>query len=167
MIGKIKNTFLKAPDVIQYAFLGAGLVLAYKTYKILFKDDITRNNEAVQTQTAKELAEYLKTNKLSYPVSQYSTWANTIHNSTMYGLGDNYGMVKTILLLMKNNADVSKLITAYGSRQNYVFGIPQGAPRDLLTNIRAELGDEFLGLYSGKLNDIRADWEKKKITYKL
>jgi hypothetical protein len=167
MIGKLKNKFLNAPDVIQYAFLGAGLVLAYKTYKILFKDDVTRNNQAVQTQTQKELEEYLKTNKLSYPISQYSTWANTIYNSTMYGLGDNYGMVKTILLLMKNNADVSKLITAYGSRQNYVFGIPQGPPRDLLTNIRAELGDEYLGLYSGKLNDIRADWEKKKITYKL
>jgi hypothetical protein len=70
-------------------------------------------------------------------------------------------------MLMKNNADVAKLITAYGARQNYVFGIPQGPERDLLTNIRAELGDEYLGLYTGKLNDINADWTKKKISYKI
>jgi hypothetical protein len=167
MIGKLKNNFIKAPEVVQYAFIGAGLFLGYKIYKVLFKDSETKANEAVQIQTQKELDAYLKNNKLSYPVSQYATWANSIHNATMYGIGDNYGLVKTILMLMKNNADVAKLITAYGARQNYVFGIPQGPERDLLTNIRAELGDEYLGLYTGKLNDIRADWEKKKITYKL
>jgi hypothetical protein len=156
------------PDnIINYAFLGGGLFLAYKTYKILFKDDQEKTNQLIQDQTKKELDVILKNTKLTYPPSQYLAWANIIHNSTMYGLGDNYGAVKTILLLMKNNADVLKLAQAYGSRQNYVFGIPQGAKRDFFTNLRAELGDEYFGLYTAKINDINADWLKKKISYKI
>lgn len=163
----ITDKFNKAPQVIQYAAIGGGLFVAYKIFTLLGKNSQAAGNAAIQTAAQKELLEYQKNNKLSYVPSQYEQFANIIYNSTMYGLGDNYGAVRDVLKLMKNNADVAKLITVYGSRQNYVFGIPQGEKKDLFTNIRAELGDEYFGLYTGKLNEIRADWEKKKITYKL
>ena len=163
----LTDKFNKAPQVIQYAAIGGGLFVAYKIFSLLGKNSQAAGNAAIQTAAQKELIEYQKNNKLSYVPSQYEQFANIIYNSTMYGLGDNYGAVRDVLKLMKNNADVAKLITTYGSRQNYVFGIPQGEKKDLFTNIRAELGDEYFGLYTGKLNEIRADWEKKKITYKL
>jgi hypothetical protein len=167
MLKNIKTSFLKAPNYIQIALAGGGLYVVYKTYNLLFKNAQEQTNKAIQDQTKKELDVVLRNTKLSYPPSQYLAWANIIYNSTMYGLGDNYGAVKQVLLLMKNNADVLKLVQAYGSRQNYVFGIPQGEKRDLFTNIRAELGDEYFGLYTQKLNDINADWLKKKISYKI
>jgi hypothetical protein len=167
MLKNIKSSFLKAPNYVQLALAGGGIYLLYKTYKILFKNEQEQTNIKIQTETKKELDAAIKKAKLSYPLSQYSAWANIIYNSTMYGLGDNYGAVKQVLLLMKNDADVLKLVQEYGSRQNYVFGIPQGEKRDLFTNLRAELGDEYFGLYTGKLNDINADWTKKKISYKI
>lgn len=167
MIKNLKSTFLKAPNIVQIALAGGGLYLVYKTYSLLFKNAQEKTNQAIQDQTKKELDVILKNTKLTYPPSQYLAWANIIYNSTMYGLGDNYGAVRDVLKLMKNNADVLKLVQAYGSRQNYVFGIPQGEKRDLFTNLRAELGDEYFGLYTAKLNEINEDWLKKKISYKI
>ena len=167
MLKTLQSKYNNANPYIQYAILGGGIFLTYKIYKLMFKTEQEQSNKLIESQTQKELTNYLKNTKLSYAPSQYTQWANIIYNSTMYGLGDNYGAVRDVLKLMKNNADVAQLILAYGSRQNYVFGIPQGAKRDLFTNLQAELGDEFFGLYSGKLNEIRADWAKKKITYKI
>ena len=122
----LTDKFNKAPQVIQYAAIGGGLFVAYKIFSLLGKNSQAAGNAAIQTAAQKELIEYQKNNKLSYVPSQYEQFANIIYNSTMYGLGDNYGAVRDVLKLMKNNADVAKLITTYGSRQNYVFGIPQG-----------------------------------------
>ena len=167
MLKTLSNKFNNANPYIQYAILGGGIYLTYKIYKIMFTTEQEQSVKNIETNATKELTTYLANTKLSYPLSQYDQFANIIYNSTMYGLGDNYGAVRDTLKLMKNNADVAKLVLAYGSRQNYVFGIPQGPKRDLFTNIQAELGDEYFGLYSAKLNDIRADWAKKKITYKI
>ena len=166
MLDKLKNTITTNP-VAKMVAIGGGIFLTYTLFNKLFGNPQATSNLLIQANAQKELTEFLKTQKLSYLPSQYEQFANIIYNSTMYGLGDNYNAVKDTLKLMKNNADVSKLITAYGSRQNYVFGIPQGEKRDLFTNIRAELGDEFFGIYTQKLEDIRKDWLKKKITYKL
>lgn len=167
MLSTLKAKYNKAPQVLQYAAIGGGIFLVYKLFNLITKNAQQTSNANIQAAASSELATYLKNNKLSYVPSQYEQFANIIYNSTVYGLGDNYGAVRDTLKLMKNNADVAKLITVYGSRQNYIFGIPQGEKRDLFTNIRAELGDEFFGLYTAKLEDIRKDWEKKKITYKL
>lgn len=165
MLSTLKNQYNKAPWILQYAAIGGGLYVAYKLF--IEKNAQQTGNQNIQAATTSELATYLKNNKLSYAPSQYEQFANIIYNSTMYGLGDNYAAVRDTLKLMKNNADVAKLIIVYGSRQNYIFSIPQGGKRDLFTNLQAELGDEFFGLYSGKLNAIRDDWAKKGITYKL
>lgn len=166
MFDNFKKTISSNP-VTKMVAIGGGIFLTYTLFNKLFGNAQAQSNALIQANAQTELQNFLKTQKLSYLPSQYEQFANIIYNSTMYGIGDNYNAVKDTLKLMKNNADVSKLITAYGSRQNYVFGIPQGEKRDLFTNIRAELGDEFFGIYTQKLEDIRADWTKKKITYKL
>lgn len=167
MLEELKKKYKNAPEILQYVFLAGGFYLAYKSYKLMFKSETEKSNQLLQEKADKEFKAFQKNSILSYPPSQYQNFANIIHQSTMYGLGDNYAAVRDTLKLMKNNLDVLALIKAYGERQNYVFGIPSGPKRDLLTNIKLELGDEFMGLYSAKLEDIRNDWKKKGIIYKI
>ena len=162
----IISKYKTLPVPIQVAGGVASIWLLYKTYKLLFKNEQEQSNAAILQKADKELKEYLKKYKLSYPESQYPAFANTIYEGTKYGLGDNYPAVASTLKKMKNNADVSTLIKAYGSRQNYIFGIPQGEKKDLFTNVRAELGSNF-GFFSGHIDSINDEWRKNGITYKL
>lgn len=156
-----------ASPVIQYTIAGAGLFIAYKIYKILFKNEQEQTNQQIVQQAEKEKKELEKKFKLTFPVSQYPIFANLIYESTKYGIGDNYGAVVTTLKKLKNDLDVATLIKAYGSRQNYIFGIPAGEKRDLFTNIKAELGNEYGGLTSYRIDQINNDWQKKGIKYRV
>jgi len=164
MLATAKKHFVKLPAPVQYGLAGLGI---YALYKFIFKDPQDKTNEQIIKDSDKELKEYLKKYKLSYPPSQYGAFANTIYESTKYGIGDNYGAVVQTLKKLNNNADVVTLVKVYGARQNYVFGIPAGEKRDLFTNIKAELGNEYGGLTSYRLDQINNDWKKKGITYKV
>lgn len=163
----ITSKFKTASPVIQYTIAGAGLFLAYKIYKILFKNEQEQTNQQIVQQAEKEKKELEKKFKLTFPVSQYPIFANLIYESTKYGIGDNYGAVVTTLKKLKNDLDVATIIKAYGSRQNYIFGIPAGEKRDLFTNIKAELGNEYGGLTSYRIDQINNDWQKKGIKYRV
>jgi len=160
------NKFRTLPMPVQVAGGAVGLFLLYKTYKLIFKNEQETSNANIKKESDKELAEFMKNYKLSYPLSQYESAANQIYEGTKYGIGDNYPMVSKVLQSMKNNADVAKLIGVYGSRQNYVFGIPVGEKKDLFTNVRSELGSNF-GFFSGHISNINDNWAKKGIKYKL
>jgi hypothetical protein len=153
--------------IIKNLLIGAGVFAGYKILSSIFKSDSEKASELILSEAEKEKKELEKKFKLSFSPTQYAQFANSIYESTKYGIGDNYAAVVDIMKNLKNDLDVNKLITVYGSKQNYIFGIPQGAPRDLFTNIRAELGNEYLGLTSYKLNKINEDWAKKGIKYKL
>jgi hypothetical protein len=163
----LTSKFKTASPVIQYTIAGAGLFLAYKIYKILFKNEQEQTNQQIVQQAEKEKKELEKKFKLTFPVSQYPIFANLIYESTKYGIGDNYGAVVDTLKKLKNDLDVATLIKAYGSRQNYIFGIPAGEKRDLFTNIKAELGNEYGGLTSYRITQINNDWQKKGIKYRV
>jgi hypothetical protein len=166
MFDNLKKSMSSNP-VVKMVAIGGGVFLTYTLFNKLFGNAQATSNALIQTNAQKELENFLKTQKLTYMPSQYEQFANIIYNATMYGIGDNEKAVVDTMKLMKNNADVGKLITTYGSRQNYVFGIPQGEKKDLFTNIREVLGNEFFGIYTPKLEELRADYTKKKITYKL
>ena len=156
------------PTPIQYGILGGGLFLAYIIYKKITSQETTQ--EDTQKLLKKELdleQARLKNLKLTYPISQYLLFANVLDESMRYGIGDNYKAVVTTLQKMQNNKDVLQLIKAYGNRQGYVFGIPAGNPKDLFTTIKAELGNEYAGLTSYKVDQINNDWKKKKISYTI
>jgi hypothetical protein len=72
-----------------------------------------------------------------------------------------------IEMLENNELDVAKLIKAFGTRQNYVFGLPAGSSMDLLTFVQDELGNEYGGLTSYRVSSINADWKKKGISYQI
>jgi hypothetical protein len=153
--------------IIKNLLIGAGVFAGYKILTSIFKSDSEKASALILSEAEKEKKELQKKYKLSFNPSQYPAFANIIYESTKYGIGDNYGAVVDTLKKLKNDLDVNMLIQVYGAKQNYIFGIPQGAPRDLFTNLRAELGNEYGGLTSYRLNKINEDWAKKGIKYKL
>lgn len=153
--------------IIKTTLIGAGIFAGYKILSLFFKSDSEKASALILSEAEKEKQALEKRYKLSYNPSQYPAFANIIYESTKYGIGDNYGAVVDTLKKLKNDLDVNQLIKVYGTKQNYIFGIPQGAPRDLFTNLRAELGNEYGGLTSYRIDQINNDWAKKGIKYKL
>lgn len=153
--------------IIKNLLIGAGVFAGYKILSSIFKSDSDLAAQLILTEAEKERKELEKKFKATFSPTQYAQFANIIYESTKYGAADNYPAVVDIMKRLKNDLDVNKLITVYGKKQHYIFGIPQGDPRDLFTNIRAELGNEYMGLTSYKLDNINEDWAKKGIKYKL
>ena len=156
----------KLPKNIQYTIIGGSAIIIYLLYKKIF------NKETTQEETAEKLLEKAKqeslanSQKLTYPASNYLSFANTIHESIRYAVGDNYGAVVDICKKMMNDKDVQELILAYGSRQLTFFAIPTGEPLDLFSAIKKELGDELL-LFSFRVSSINDNWKNKGIKYQI
>jgi hypothetical protein len=138
-----------------------------KLYGIVFPSAEAKRNAELSRNIDTEIARLQKTQKASYPDSSYNTMANTIYNSMRFAVGDDYGAVQDSLKKMKNDLDVAKLIKAFGTRQDYAFGIPVGDKMDLLTYVKKELGNEYFGLTSYRVTDINKDWAAKKISYTI
>ena len=154
-----------AKGIIGIALLGGVAIVSYMVYKKIKKekeDKEQKLNIANETQNAIN-----KGLKKSFPDSQYVTKANQIYEGMKYAVGDDYGSVRDILKTMKNDLDVLTIMKAFGKRQAYAFGIPTGEPKDLFTFVRAELGNEYGGITSYKMDAINKDWSSKGITYKF
>lgn len=151
--------------------VGGVVVLSYITLKV-YKKVFPSEQEKKNKELAKNIdAEIKKAESLgqrpSFNDANYTTFANSLYEAMRYAVGDNYGKVVEIMKQMKNDLDVSKLIKAFGTRQNYIFGIPKGEPADLFAWINEELGSEYLGVTSYRVTDINKDWAKKGISYKI
>jgi hypothetical protein len=150
--------------------IGAGVIvyfLGFKIYKYVLPSDAEKRNKELANNIQSEITKYSNMGmKQSYDNSNYNTMANTIYNSMRYAIGDNYGLVVDTMKKMKNDLDVAKLIKAFGMKQDYIFGLPEGSPKDLFTFVQSELGSEF-GALNFRISQINSDWSKKGITYKL
>lgn len=165
---KLKDKFNNLPIPIQYALIGVGLFAGYKIVSSFFKSGSEQLTSSVLSTNEDDIKKFAKQGfKPSFEISQYPMFANIIYESTKYGIGDSYGTAVDTLKQLQNNLDVALLIKAYGTKQNYVFGIPTGEKRDLFTNIQVELGNEYGGITSYRINQINNDWTSKGIKYKL
>jgi hypothetical protein len=154
-----------AKGIIAIALLGGVAVVSYMVYKKIKKE---KDDKEQKRNIANEIEEAIKKGlKKSFADSQYVSKANQIYEGMKYGIGDDYGSVRDILKTMKNDLDVLSIMKAFGKRQAYVFGIPQGEPKDLFTFVRAELGNEYGGITSYKMDAINKDWSAKGIKYKF
>jgi hypothetical protein len=150
--------------------VGAGVVVAflgYKLYKVVFPSASEKKGRELITSTDKEIRDAINRGlKATYPDSNYIGFASTIYEGMRYCVGDDYGTVETTLKKMQNDIDVAKLIKAFGMKQDYCFGIPESAPKDLFQFVQSELGNELM-LTNYRIKNINADWKKKGITYQL
>ena len=138
-----------------------------KLYTIVFPSAEEKRNAELGRNIDTEISRLQNSQKATFPESTYNTLANTIYNSMKFAVGDDYGAVQDSLKKMKNDLDVAKLIKAFGSRQDYAFGIPVGGKMDLFTYVKKELGNEYGGLTDYRVKDINKDWAAKKITYTI
>lgn len=144
-----------------------GGFIAYELTHLFGRNAQKETNKQIIVESTKELNDLNKKYTPTFKPSNYLAFANSIYEGTKYGIGDNYGAVRDLLMKMNNDLDVLLMVKAYGARQGYVFGIPQGEPKDLFTTIRNELGNEFFGLTSSKLDAINQNWKKKGIKYQI
>ena len=66
-------------------------------------------------------------------------------------------------MAMKNDLDVAKLISAYGTRQRTCLGIDTEDKQGLL----ASLASEWTEVYGSSRKKINNDWANKRITYRV
>jgi uncharacterized membrane protein YdfJ with MMPL/SSD domain len=164
----LTQKYNKLPPPIKYVIIGATFYIGYKIFSKIFKSDSEQLTDDIQTTNLTDIQKWKNAGQTpNFTASQYISFANTIYEGTKYGLGDDYGDVVDVCKKMKNNLDVALLVKAYGTKQNYVFGLPDGTERDLFTNLRKELGNEYIGLVAYRLKQINDNWQSKGITYIL
>jgi hypothetical protein len=156
-----------AKGIVVVGGAAAIFFVGKKLYTIVFPSAEEKRNVELGRNIDTEISKLQKSQKASFPESTYNTLANTIYNSMKFAVGDDYGAVQDSLKKMKNDLDVAKLIKAFGSRQDYAFGIPVGGKMDLFTYVKKELGNEWGGLTDYRVKDINKDWAAKKITYTI
>ena len=150
--------------------LGVGVVLfmvGKKLVKVVFPSEEDRRQKQLESDINNDINRYTNQGiKPTYNDSQYSLFANTIHNGMRYCVGDDYGTVEVTMKKMINDLDVAKLIKAFGKRPDYCFGIPTGE-FDLITYVQKELGNDYGGITNYRVRNINEDWARKGIKYKL
>lgn len=65
--------------------------------------------------------------RLSYPDNNYTLWADQLETA-MYGPGTDEDAVYQVMRTMKNDADVYKLISAFGMRKGFLQWNAQSLP---------------------------------------
>ncbi len=93
-------------------------------YRLVFPTDEQKRAIENQKQVEAELNNSIKTNPLTYPLSQYNTWADAIAKSftgcdysdiyTMYSIS--WQTVQDIFKQLKNDSDYLQLVKSYGIR---------------------------------------------------
>jgi hypothetical protein len=168
---KVYQYYKELPPCAKGAIVVGGVAALFfvgkKLYTIVFPSAEAKRNAELNRNIDSEIAKLQKFQMASFPDSTYNTLANTIYNSMRFAVGDDYGAVQDSLKKMKNDLDVAKLIKAFGSRQDYAFGIPVGDKMDLFTYVKKELGNEYFGLTSYRVTNINKDWASKKIKYTI
>lgn len=163
--------FKKLPVISQNIIIlslvvGTGLIV-YKIYDSTHKTTEEKKDKELISAVDKEVNDWKKQGqKPTYQPTDYLQYAESIHDAIKVCAGDDYSNAENILKKMKNNLDVVMLIKAYGVRTLYCFGIPT-SDKGLFSAIRSELGAEWGGITSYRIDRINSDWKKKGITYQI
>jgi hypothetical protein len=141
-------------------YVAGGIAIAFGVKKVLdyFKPERKRE-EGEQKVITGELDTETKATPLSYPASQYATFANIIETAG-FDIGTDEDAIYTVFRSLKNNADYLALSNAWGkpTRKIYDFGI--GYNVTLPQYIRWEMNDT-------EVNRINSILQSKNIKYRV
>lgn len=149
-----------AKGVVVVGTLGLAYIIGNKIYVALKPkpQDIINIENDISHLNGKMTA--------TYPDASYDNYAESIYQAQRTSLGDDSGTIEDIALLMNNDLDVAKLIKAYGTRQDYVFGFPTDK-YSLLGAMRKGISGDLYGAFSYRIGKVNSDWESKGITYRI
>ena len=142
--------------------IGIGGLFAYGLYKLTSKE----LKEAIQKQKNKKIYEKEQDPKvkLSYPPSQYITWADKIEDAFNVNFLDftDEDAIYSIMRKLKTNNDWLELNKAYGLRSYYSASPTYLFGKDI--NMVKTLQEE---LDTSEKNKVNAILKSKGITYKI
>jgi len=131
-----------------YLFGGIGAYLLIKP--ILNSLGITKSAEAAkqEEENKKAIENYLKPSPADgTPTKSAGEWgilANSLYRSMRFSfIDDDYDEALIVLKTPKNEADMKLLIKAFGFRQEYSFGMPDGPPKDLVQMVKSNLSRKY------------------------
>jgi hypothetical protein len=148
-----KNIFSTLPIEAKILAGAAAIGLGYFALKNLFK----RNYSKETTTQSQRDADQLK-GTLTYPLTYYKQAADTLQ-AAMFDLGTNEESIYRIFSSLKNSKDLFQLISTFGVRPYYNFGLKQGN-----YNLGQWFTEELSNSEIGKINSILAS---KKIDFKF
>ena len=111
---------------ISLAVIGGGY-LAYKIYRKLNPSEEQEQEEQLDkeanTTTNPKTGKVTScTQLLSYPLSQYTAWAENLYSAFIKTFGTDEGEILSIMNKMKNECDLKKVIAEFGlRRQEFTF----------------------------------------------
>lgn len=139
---QFKNLPQWSKGIIAVTVVAGIALVAYAAYKKLNKSQQEKDAEEALKSVNKDIKDFSKSQKQSYPPSQYGTFADALFES-MTGLGTNEQEIFSVFNKMKNTLDVLFLIKAFGIREytdDRVF-IFNTKPMNLNQWLSAELSD--------------------------
>lgn len=78
---------------------------------------------AAKVNDDKELDKDIDKTQLSYPISSYKQFADTLHVA-MVGLGTDFTSIKNVFAKINNQSDLFQLLKSFGTRGSYIdYGI--------------------------------------------
>lgn len=156
---KAKNVAINLISNKSFMVVVAVIVLVVIIYFMFFgKDEAEKQLQDFEDEQ-NELEKEGET--LSFPLLQYSSYADQIQdNLDKSSIADDKDLVEDVLLRMENTIDVLQLIKAYGKRQRYFFGIPDGSA----TNLSQTILDEFK---STRINRVNKEYESRFINFQF
>jgi hypothetical protein len=157
---------MKKEEINSYIYLTVVAIVIYLSYGIIIKflenlglkqtkAEVKTDKKVLETvsEVSKEIKESERRLKKppatmnpaqvklaytpTYSNSYYLQLADKLYEAFNH-IGTNDTVVKNTMELMKKRLDVLKLIEAYGVRQIYVFGLPDGKPSNLIGHLVSE-----------------------------
>ncbi len=144
---------------IKYALYGVGGLLVIKQLSKLLK----RPSKETIKKAAEE-ADNLKKQgvKSSRTLGQWELVADSIYNSMKFSaVSDNKENIERQLKTVQNDLDLLLLTQAYGIRQHYFFGVPDGEKTTLIGQIGT--GE----LSNSRLQSINNNYAQKGIKFRF
>ena len=120
------SAYGKGNTKAKIALWGGGLLVAWLVYREI-KKALTKSDDEKFIDDIDQAIEYEEQtgNQLTYPLAQYSIYADTIEEATDTS-GTDEEAIYSVFDALENNTDLLQLIKAYGERYSFYFGIPTG-----------------------------------------
>jgi hypothetical protein len=141
-------------------YVAGGVAIAFGVKKVLdYFKPARKREESEQKVITGELETETKTTPLSYPQSQYATFADIIETAG-FDLGTDEDAIYTVFRSLKNNADYLALSNAWGKPTRKVYDFGFGYDMTLPQYLRWEMSDTEVG----RINSIL---KSKNIKYRV
>lgn len=143
-------------------YAGAGVLTFFLLKKVLETLGIVQPEAQRQSEQAqkKEMEQKSTEPAATITPGQAAIYADQLYNAIRYSaVDDDNGKAVSILQAMKNNNDLRLLVTAFGTRTEYWFGVPV-REGNLWTLVGANLN-------ASEKNQVNNTWKSKNIKYTL